>query len=160
MWTFDGAYMVSLKRGSYHSNFWKRLNNKGNQQSETTPGFWTNDWRPICFSLGVDDFGVKYVGKQHTEHLITVLKEHYKILSDWKDKRYLCLNLNWDYDNRKVHLSMLGHVVEALTRFRHKKPRKPQDYPYQHIKPKYGAKAQYAEATDEYPPIIKYCFVQ
>ena len=50
---------------------------------------------------------------------------------------------------------MLWYVTEALTRFRHKHPRKPQDQPYPHIKPNYGAKDQYAEATDDSPPIIK-----
>ena len=31
-------------------------------------------WRPIQFYLVVDDFGVEYVGKQHAEHLATILK--------------------------------------------------------------------------------------
>ena len=37
----------------------KHLNRKGYQQIEITPGFWTHKWRPISFSLCVDDFGVK-----------------------------------------------------------------------------------------------------
>jgi hypothetical protein len=32
----------------------------------------------------VDDFGVKYVGKEHAEHLLKVLQEHYKVTTDWK----------------------------------------------------------------------------
>ena len=39
---------------------------------------------------------------------------------------------------------MLGYVADAITRFRHKHPRKPQDKPYPNIKPQYGTKAQYA----------------
>ena len=35
----------------------------GYKQSEHTPGLWTHKRRPIYFSLIVDDFGVKYVGK-------------------------------------------------------------------------------------------------
>ena len=92
-----------------------------------------HDWRPICLSLCVDDFGVKCVGKQHTEHLIEVLKEHYKILSNWKGKKYLGLDIDWDYDNRTVQMSMLGCGAEDLARFCHKRPRKPQDHPYLHI---------------------------
>ena len=34
-----------------------------------TPGLWRHATRPIQFSLVVDNFGVKYVGKQHVEHL-------------------------------------------------------------------------------------------
>ena len=133
----------------------KRLNKNGYKHSEITPGFWTHDWRPICFSLCVDDFSIKYVGTQHVEHLMTVIREHYKISSNSKGKRYLGLNLDWDYNKRKVYLSMLGYVAESLTILRHNHPCKPQDQPYPHIKPKYGAKAQYAEATDESPPLSK-----
>ena len=93
--------------------------------------------------------------KEHADHLMTVLRGHYKILSDWKGKKCLGLDLDWDYENRKVHLSMLRYVAESLTTFRHKHPRKPQDKLYPHIKPNYGAKAQYTEATDESPPLSK-----
>ena len=48
---------------------------------------------------------------------------------------------------------MLGYVAEALTRFQHRHPRNLQDQPYPHIKTKYGAKSQYAEATQECPPL-------
>ena len=93
----------------------KQLNNKEYQHIEITPGFWTHDWRPICFSLCVNDLGLKYVGKEHAEHLMPVLREHYRILSGWKGKRYLGMDLNWEYENHKVHPSMMGYVVEALT---------------------------------------------
>ena len=35
-----------------------------------TPGLWKYKTRPIHFSLVVDDFGVKYVGRDNAEHLI------------------------------------------------------------------------------------------
>ena len=84
-----------------------------------------------------------------------VLREHYKILIDWKGKRYLGLDLDWDYENCEVHLSMLGYVAEDLTIFRHKHLRKTQDQTYPHTKQNYCAKAQYAKATDESPPLSK-----
>jgi hypothetical protein len=34
-----------------------------------TPGLWLHKTRPISFTLVVDDFAVKYVGKQHAKHL-------------------------------------------------------------------------------------------
>ena len=40
----------------------ERLCEFGYRQSDTTPGFWKHIWRPISFTLVVDDFGVKYVG--------------------------------------------------------------------------------------------------
>jgi hypothetical protein len=36
-----------------------------------TPSLWTHDTCPVDFSLVVDDFGVKYVGKEHAMHLLT-----------------------------------------------------------------------------------------
>ncbi len=43
---------------------------------------------------------------------------------------------------------MLNYVPEALAQFQHQAPNKPQHRPYPHIKPNYGAKAQYAEDMD------------
>ena len=37
----------------------KRLAKHGYTQSDVTAGLWTHEWRRICFSLVVDDFGVK-----------------------------------------------------------------------------------------------------
>ena len=39
------------------------LKKHGYRQSDKTPGFWKHDTRPINFTLIVNDFGVKYVGK-------------------------------------------------------------------------------------------------
>ncbi len=50
----------------------ERLQKNGYRQSQTTPGRWKHDTRPISFSLVVDDFGVKYVGKENAQHLLDV----------------------------------------------------------------------------------------
>ncbi len=47
----------------------KRLNKHGYRQSKLVPGLWQHDTCPIQFTLVVDDFGVKYVGKEHAMHL-------------------------------------------------------------------------------------------
>ena len=49
---------------------------------QSDPNFWTHVWQPISFTLVVDDFGVKYVGKEHADHLVQVLKEKYEISED------------------------------------------------------------------------------
>jgi hypothetical protein len=38
-------------------------------------GLWTHDTRPISFSLVVDDFGVKYVGRENAEHLMECIRK-------------------------------------------------------------------------------------
>jgi hypothetical protein len=56
----------------------KRLNKHGYHQSPITLSLWQQDFQPISFTLCVDDFGIKYVGREHVEHLSDILKEHYK----------------------------------------------------------------------------------
>ena len=34
---------------------------------------------PICFTLCDDNFGVKYIGKENSQHLMEVLEKHYTI---------------------------------------------------------------------------------
>ena len=40
----------------------KRLTKTEYHQSKLVPGLWKQEWRPVQFTLVVDDFGVKYVG--------------------------------------------------------------------------------------------------
>ena len=74
----------------------QRLQKHGYTQSKVTPGFWTHAWRPISFTLVVDDFGLNYVGKEHADHLVRFLKENYKISEDWGGKKYIGLTFDWD----------------------------------------------------------------
>jgi hypothetical protein len=60
----------------------QRLNKHGYHQSSITPGLWRHDYWPILFTLCVDDFGIKYVGREHAEHLASVLSKHYKCSHD------------------------------------------------------------------------------
>ena len=113
----------------------ERLDKHGYKQSNYTPGLRTHEWRPIIFSLVVDNFGVKYVGWEHAEHLISVVKEHYDLTVDEKGTRYLGLTLDWDYPGRKVHLSMPDYIPDALKRFKHERPGKRQLSPHKHVPP-------------------------
>ena len=64
----------------------KRLNKEGYFEASTTPGIWRHKWRPIQFMLIVDDFGMEYVGRKHSEHLASVLKKYHEISEDWEGK--------------------------------------------------------------------------
>jgi hypothetical protein len=48
-----------------------------------TPSLWTHGTRPIDFSLVVDDFGVKYIGKEHALHLLQAWCTLYTVTEDW-----------------------------------------------------------------------------
>jgi hypothetical protein len=90
-----------------------------------TPGLWKHKTRPVIFSLVVDDFGVKYTGREHAEHLYNALEEHYEAACDWDGKLYCGVTLAWDYKARTVDLSMPGYVTAALHQFQHPTPRQP-----------------------------------
>ncbi|KAL7486035.1 hypothetical protein ACHAW6_011634, partial [Cyclotella cf. meneghiniana] len=53
-----------------------------------TPGLWQHISQSISFTLVVDDFGIKYVSKEHPNHLLNALKEHYTFDIDWNGKLY------------------------------------------------------------------------
>ena len=116
----------------------ERLEAAGYYQSDKTPGFWRHKTRPICFTLIVDDFGVKYVGKEHAQHLIDTLKQHYVVAEDWKGEKYSGITMDWDYNKREVHLSMPGYCKEALGRF-NRALRKLNHQPHNYTLPTYGA---------------------
>ena len=112
----------------------KCLGVHGYTQSKYTPGYWSHETRPV------DDFGSKYVGKEHADHLIAVLKEHYELTEDCGGTKYCRITLDCDYEKREVHMSMPGYVRKALVQFQHPVPKKPEHQPYESAKPAYGAK--------------------
>jgi hypothetical protein len=89
--TSDGSIYVKIQKGMYGlpqagniaQNLLKKcLNQHSYHQSNITPGLWKHDWRPVLFTLCVDDFGIKYVGREHANHLEKILEEHYKCFID------------------------------------------------------------------------------
>jgi hypothetical protein len=66
----------------------QQLAPQGYEQCRHTPGLWRHKWCPILSSLVVDDFGIKYVGKQHPDHLINAIEQYYDFLKDWAGQLY------------------------------------------------------------------------
>ena len=67
----------------------------------------------------VDDFGIKYVGKEHIDHLLSAIKKEYTIEVDWTGGLYCGIKLEWNYEKRYVDISMPGYVKKQLTRYSH-----------------------------------------
>ena len=74
----------------------ERLKKHGYHQSQTTPGLWKRDTRPISFSLLVDNFGVKYVGEENAQHLLDTVQKYYKCSCDWEGEHYCGITIKWD----------------------------------------------------------------
>jgi hypothetical protein len=94
----------------------KPLNKHGYRQSKLVPGLWKHDTRPIQFTLVVD-FGMKYVSKEHAQHLKNALEEHYNLTCNWTGKQYIRITLDWDYKKCQVHLSMPNWGQKASKQF-------------------------------------------
>jgi hypothetical protein len=130
-----------------------RLARFGYYPARHTQGLWLHKTRPISFTLVVDDFAVKYVGKQHAEHLRDALLRTYELTTDWTATIYSGMTLKWDYKNRTCDISMPGYVSNVLSKFQHDSPKHPHHTPSQYVTTVYGAKTQYAK-TDETPPLM------
>ena len=106
----------------------------------------------MTFTLVVNNFGVKFVGKAHAEYLKMVLEEYYKITVDWEGEKYVGIILKWDYQRRTLDTIVNGYVEQVLHKVQHKKSSKPQDAPAKAIPIQYGAKVQKPE-TDITPKL-------
>jgi hypothetical protein len=78
----DGWVYIEIRKGVYGLKQAGLLANQllqtcltpfGYYPARHTPGLWLHRNRPISFTLVMDDFAVKYVGKQHAEHLRNAL---------------------------------------------------------------------------------------
>ena len=103
---------------------------------------------PVTFCLTVDDFGIKYVGLPHLQHLFAALRELYTITTDMTGTKYCGLTLQWDYVQRTCDVSMPGYVAKALLRFQHTAPPRPQHSPPAWLAPVYGAAPQLTAPAD------------
>jgi len=102
----NGVVYIKIQKGMYglpqvgciaNDQLIPILATAGYHQAEHTPSLFTHEWRPITFSLVFDDFDIKYVGKEHADHLIKTLEAKHTISQDWNGSTYLGLTLNWDF---------------------------------------------------------------
>jgi hypothetical protein len=142
--------MYGLKQAGIIANqrLTKHLAKFGYHPTPRTPGLWRHCTRNIAFALVVDDFGIKYVGKQHADHLLAALNELDAVAMDWTGMLYCGLTIKWNYEQQFVDISMPGYVEAALHKFQHTTPSKPQHAPHCWSQPTYGAKIHYAPNPD------------
>ncbi len=103
----------------------------------------------------MDNFGVKYVGKKHVDHLIKCIKTNYKLTKDWAGDLYCGIKLNWDYTDCTLNISMPGYITKLLHKYKHCVPSKPQCCPYSLAPKQYGAQAQTNIPDDISPKLLQ-----
>ena len=157
----DGWVFVRIEKGMYglpqagflaNELLSKRLVAGGYYQCQFTPGLWRHVWRPITFALVVDDFGIKVTGDTHANHLLKTLEKDYDVTVDWKGHLFVGIKLEWDYEKRTLDTHVPGYVKNALHKYQHKSPTKPQHAPATAAPIAYGAKIQ--KATKDTSPLI------
>jgi hypothetical protein len=84
----------------------------------------------VLFSLVVDGFGIKYVGREHISHPINAIENHYEFFKDWEGQLYCGITMKWDYVKRTADLSMPGYIQAALHKLQHPHPKREQHAPH------------------------------
>ena len=72
-----------------HNRQSKYLEQTDYECSQYVPSLWRHKSLIISFTLVVDGFGVKYVGKYASMHLIDTLRKQYVMFIDWSGSNYL-----------------------------------------------------------------------
>jgi len=129
-----------------HNLLKKQLNTEGYFQSKVVPGLWKHKDRNTTFELVVDDFGIKYIKQTDLNHLITSLRKYYEVSVDMTGGEYVKITIDWDYENQRVHLSIVPYLTKTLIQFGIDPPEKKVQAPYPHTPIKYGSKTKYNES--------------
>ena len=128
----NGYVYIEIQRGMYglpqagilaNKLLKERLLQNDYFEVPDTPGLFWHKTRPVWFTLVVDDFGIKYVCKEHAQHLICVLKEFYGIEEAWTGSLYHGITLDWHYDQQYVDISMINYVLNQLAKYKQPPPK-------------------------------------
>ena len=105
-----------------HDSLVKHLEPYVYRPSSKTLVLWTHGSQSINFTLSVDDFGVKYLGKENALHLKASLEDKYKVTTDWEGKLYIGIALKWDYKKGTVQLKCqdmyIQHYINSNTKIK------------------------------------------
>ena len=154
---------VKIKKGMYglkqaailaYNHLVANLSNHGYRPIPHTVGLWKHDKRNIIFCLCVDDFGIKYFNADDVHHLLTSLRNYYKISPDWSGSQFCGLQFSWHLNNGYVNVSMPKYIPALLKKLNYE-PNLPQYSPHPVAPftiPSPG-KRQFALPPDSSPPL-------
>jgi hypothetical protein len=162
---FDGYVYMEIHKGMYrlpqvcilaNKLLKERLAHHGYFEQPHTPVLWKHVTRLMWFNLCVGNFGIKYIGCEHLQHLYNALsKETYEIVEDWTGNLYCEITLKWNYKKHHVDLAMPAYVKKQLTKYSHVAPLKPLHCLYVPNPIKYGKDNQALSHLDTSPHLNK-----
>ena len=144
----QGCYRLTQSGILANNLLCSRLVTEGFYESVSTPGLWRHKWCPIQFSLIVDDFGVEYVGIEHFNFLLNILKKYHGVQFNIAGNELAGITIKWDYPGKRCQISMPGYIDNLLIKFKHPRPSKPRLSPYACLSNSNGAKTQFAPNDD------------
>jgi hypothetical protein len=103
---------------------------QGFYEAASTPRRLRHKWRPIQFCLIVDNFGIKYVGLEHFNYFLGILKKFHGIQNNMAGNKFADMDIEWNYAACRCRISMPGYISALLLKFKHPHPPKPQLSPY------------------------------
>ena len=71
----------------------------------------------------MNDFGVEYVGIEHFNHLLTLLKKYHQIQTNMAGDKIAGINVQWDFPGRRVGIDMRTYIDTLLLTLDWPKPR-------------------------------------
>ncbi len=96
----------------------------------------------------MDDFGVEYVGIQHFNHLLDLLKKYHGVQFNMAGDKFAGIIIKWNYAGQHCGISMEGYIKTLLIKFKHPRPTKPHLSPYECAPIAYGVKTQLIPEID------------
>lgn len=127
----NGFVVTKVQKGMYglpqagclaYNQLVSHLDKHNYYPDRTTAGLFHHRTKTIKFCLVINNFGVKYTNTNDAHHLLTTLKQKYKIVVDWKGTTFCGVHLDWNYTNKHVTLSLPNYVEATLRRFNHSAP--------------------------------------
>jgi len=121
----DGFVYIKIKKGMYglkqaailaYQNQVKNMKPFGYFTFPSTSGLRRHKNRRTKFYLCTDDFGVKYFTDDNKLYFLGAFKTCYTISVDEEGKNYLELQLEWNYQNGYVDISMPTYISKLLSR--------------------------------------------
>ena len=153
----DGYIYCGIKRGMYglkqaarlaYNSLKQHLKKCGYKPDKYAQNILHHNTRKKFFCLCVDDFGVQYFNKKDAEHLINTLQHKYVVTTDFNGKTFCGLDIEWDYVNGWVDISMNNYVKHTLKKLQHASSHRAQHVPHKWTTPTYGQTRQYATPPD------------
>ena len=85
---YKGMYGITEAGRLANDLLRKRLKELGYYECLHTLGYWRHIWKPISWTLIVDDFGTKYTNKKGIEEFLTIMGKWYTMKTDWQGKSF------------------------------------------------------------------------